>query len=37
MRAVEPEDLLALKTAGDVQIHPTGSPELSSSTRSIPP
>ncbi len=25
MRAVEPEDLLALKTAGDVQIHPTGS------------
>ena len=25
MRAVEPEDLLALKTAGDVQIHPAGS------------
>ena len=25
MRAVEPEDLLALKTAGDVQLHPTGS------------
>ena len=31
--AVEPEDLLALKTAGDVQIHPpTGGAWLSSST-----